>query len=349
VATLTEHRSETGATGAFAATLRTLAESPEYAAYLEMRDYVLRQLESEGALAGNARPSTYWQEELSGFDYMLDASPLIVRKLRHQCYHLTGLKVYDYRTHADKFRENLRRRLDMLKAKDPAGLLVPEARALGGFGHEIDGELYNVDTLKFYEAMIALELGGVLQGLRERDRKTVLEIGAGWGGFARVMKEKVPGITYVIVDLPQVLLFSGTYLKALYPHWKVFLTEAGATLPPERYSEYDLVLVPHFLFPQLPLPALDLAVNMVSFQEMTKAQVADYVERLYEAGCPFLYSLNRPRSAYNSEMDDVRSLMEKRYWGHTIPVLKSSYTTFDPAKIESGMVKSTVAPRRTDP
>ncbi len=335
MATLTEQRGLDAADGSFASTLRVLAQSPEYRSYADTRDYVLRLLESEGAMAGDARPSGYWQEELAGFDYMLDASPLLVRKLRHQCYHLTGLKVYDYRTHATKFRDNFKTRLDMLKAVDPAGLLVPEARDLGGFGHEIDGELYNVDTLKFYEALIALELGGVLPGLREGQRKVVIEIGAGWGGFARALTAKVPGVTYVIVDLPQVLLFSGTYLSALRPDWKVFKTEAGHTLPPDRYGDYDLVLIPHFLFPQTPLPALDLAVNMVSFQEMTKAQVEGYVERLHAAGCPYLYSLNRPKSAYNPEIDDVLAIMERRFRAQVIPVLASSYTKFDPSKLAS--------------
>ena len=33
---------------------------------------------------------------------------------------------------------------------------------LGGFGHEIGGELFNVDTLKFFEVLIAMERGAVL-------------------------------------------------------------------------------------------------------------------------------------------------------------------------------------------
>ena len=49
-----------------------------------------------------SRPSQYWREELGNFDYMLDASPLIIRKLRHHCFHITGLRVYDYRTNKTK-------------------------------------------------------------------------------------------------------------------------------------------------------------------------------------------------------------------------------------------------------
>ena len=271
-----------------AASLRRCASSPSLGipAYADMRDYVLRLLESEGAMAGRRPPERVLAGGTGGF--RLHAGRLASPRPQASAPVLSphrpeGLRLPHAR---DQVPRNFKTRLDKLKAVDPAGLLVPEAQDLGGFGHEIDGQLYNVDTLKFYEALIALELGGVLPGLREGQRKVVIEIGAGWGGFARALTAKVPGVTYVIVDLPQVLLFSGTYLSALRPDWKVFKSEAGHTLPPDRYGDYDLVLIPHFVFPQTPLPALDLAVNMVSFQEMTKAQVEGYVERLLFCGLP---------------------------------------------------------------
>ena len=79
------------------------------------------------------RPSRahYWQEELAGFEYMLDASPLIIEKLRHHTYHATGLKVYDYRTHKDKARALLARKLEALIEVGRRDLLVPESPAAG--------------------------------------------------------------------------------------------------------------------------------------------------------------------------------------------------------------------------
>src|SRR3954452_22428254 len=109
---------------------------------------------------------------------MLDASPLIVDKLRHHCYHVTGLKVYDYRSHKDDAQRKLQDKLEALVDAGGRDLLVPEPRELGGFGFDIDGGLYNVDTLKFYEVMIALNRGAVLGEFREAaDRRVVWEIG----------------------------------------------------------------------------------------------------------------------------------------------------------------------------
>ena len=50
---------------------------------------------------------------------------------------------------------------------------------------------------------------------------------------------------------------------------------------------------------------LDLTVNMVSFQEMTEAQADAYVAKAHALNCPFVYSLNRDKSAYNPEITSV--------------------------------------------
>ena len=72
------------------------ASAPEYAAYLRVREAVRALKAAGGATSGTVEPSDYWREELANFEYMLEASPLLISKLRHHCYHATGLKPYDY-------------------------------------------------------------------------------------------------------------------------------------------------------------------------------------------------------------------------------------------------------------
>jgi hypothetical protein len=112
--------------------------------------------------AERTAPSAYWREELETIDYMIDASPLILRKLRHHAFHITGIRPYDYRSKGDNRREYFEARLQALRALGGDDLLVPESLALGGFGFDIGGRLFNVDTLKFYEVLIGMERGGVL-------------------------------------------------------------------------------------------------------------------------------------------------------------------------------------------
>ena len=303
-----------------AQTIETARESAGFQNYLQVRERVLDILDHMQA----DFPSDYWQEELAGFDYLLDAPPLIIQKLREHCYHITGLHSYEYRQHHAHKQPSFAKKLAALRELDAANLFIPESSQLGGFGHSVDGKLVNLDTLKFYEVLIALNKSGLLKPFREdkSQRKTVLEIGAGWGGFGYQFKTLFPNSTYIIVDLPQTMLFSGVYLKTLFPQAKIgFAGEITGDI-----SAYDFVFVPHYQFEQTQLPPLDLAINMISFQEMTTEQVEGYVRQLHTIGTKSLYSLNRDRSAHNTQLTAVSSILEQYYDLTEIAVLEVPYT-----------------------
>jgi putative sugar O-methyltransferase len=298
-----------------------LRQTPAWSHYQRAREFVLAALEAEGASAGDERASAYWREELSGFEYMLDASPLIVEKLRHHTHHLTGLRPYEYRSNATARERLLADKLARLRTLGGDELLVEESSELGGFGFRIDGRLVNLDTLKYFEVLIALRLGGALDPLRARPESRIVEIGGGWGGLAYQLKSVLPGARYVIVDLPEVLLFSATYLPTVLPD--ATISFAGELAPVDW--DADFVFVPHHAIDAVRPPGVDLAVNTVSFQEMTTEQVRAYVGHLAEIDCPALYSLNRDRSLYNRELSNVRDLIGERYRVHEIGVLDLDY------------------------
>ena len=302
-----------------------------FRAYHEARERVLRMI-AVGAEAADesARPSAYWTEEMAGFDYMLDASPLVVAKLRQHTHHITGLRPYEYRSNRDEAQRLFAEKLAALRDLGGTELLVPEAPDLGGFGFKIGGALYNLDTLKFYEALIALDRGSVLGAFRQpTSRRLVWEIGAGWGGFAYQFKTLFPDTTYVICDLPEVMLFSATYLMTLFPTARVrFFGDLPAAETLADWGSVDFVFVPHTALDYLDAShgGLDLAINMVSFQEMTGRQVSGYVRKAWEMKAPYLYSLNRDRSPYNTELTNVRDLVSEHYWLHEVELLPVSYT-----------------------
>lgn len=297
-------------------------QSPEFRAYERVRDAVVRLKASSAD--GAAAPSAYWTEELGTIDYMIDASPLIVRKLRHHAFHITGIRPYDYRTKADSRRELFEARLAALRELGGDGLLVPESPALGGFGYDIGGRFFNVDTLKFFEVLIGMDRSGVLAELRQRERPVVCEVGAGWGGFAYQFKTLFPRSTYVIVDFPELFLFSATYLRTLFPDAQIAFVGDGTSL--EEAREADFVFVPDTLASHQSLLNADLLVNMVSFQEMTGAQVRGYAGMAAAAGCGLIYSFNRERSPYNTELVSVSGELGERYQLTEVPVLDTDYT-----------------------
>jgi hypothetical protein len=293
---------------------------PGYRAYERARAAVLQITGTPPAEGGTVVPSAYWSEELENIDYMIEASPLIIRKLRHHSFHITGIRPYDYRIKADLKRENFEARLHALVELGGDRLLVPESPALGGFGYEIDGRLINVDTLKFFEVLIGMERAGVLAAMRALDRPMVCEIGAGWGGFAYQFKTLFPSCRFVVVDFAELFLFSATYLGALFPEATMAFCGTRET-PTVADAQADFVFVPHTMAGQVPVLPLDLTVNMVSFQEMTDGQVRAYADMAADAGCPWLYSFNRDRSPFNEEIVSVTQSLSERYHLTEVSVL----------------------------
>ena len=299
-----------------------------FEAYQRAREAVLRMRQAPGGATSGSDASTYWSAELSNIDYMIEATPLIVRKLRHHAFHITGIRPYDYRERHDARRQFFEARLRALRAVGGDSLLLPEHPALGGFGYDIDDRLYNVDTLKYFETLVAMDRGGVLDPIRRAARPVVCEIGAGWGGFAYQFKTLVPDSVYLIIDFPELFTFSATYLGTLFPDARLsFHDGADPARLEASLRSADFVFVPHGRTADVAQLRLDLLVNMVSFQEMTDAQVRAYGRMAFEASCRTLYSLNRHRSPYNAELRSVSAALAETYRLREVAVLSNDYTT----------------------
>ena len=292
-----------------------------YQNYLRVRDAVLRM--KQAGVTGTAAPSEYWNEELSNIDYMIEASPLVIRKLRHHAFQITGIRPYDYRVQDDVRSDAFKGRLQSLVELGGRELLVPEHPALGGFGYRLDAGLFNLDTIKYFEALVGMKRAGVLDALGAPGA-AVLEIGGGWGGLAYQFKTLFPHLTYVIIDLPELFLFSATYLQTVFPDARIVFASEGTEAA--SWRDADFVFVPntlaHVVRGQLS-PAL--TVNLASFQEMTSEQVDGYARLAHESGSPCLYSLNRERSRYNTQLSTVSELAGRYYDLREISVLDTDY------------------------
>ena len=320
--------------------IRAASESHAFSKYKEARSAILALIDESKSDAG---ASDYWKQEIAGFEYLFDASPLIIETLRHHSYHLTGLYEYHYRTHHARMKGPYREKLALLKTLDSKSLLVPESPALGGFGYDIDGALYNLDTLKFYEFLIGLDKAGFIEPVRNADRPVVVEIGSGWGGFAYQFKTLFPKTSYVLVDLPHSLLLAATYIQALFPDAHIYLGNSIQSYAQVDFSQYDFIFVPNTAWGTLRKQRIDLAMNMISFQEMTDEQVRSYVSRQADFECPRLYSLNRDRSPNNSEISVVIGIMSEQYRVEHVSVLPVPYHVLKTPKLSFiGSVKHIV-------
>ncbi len=204
----------------------------------------------------------------------------------------------------------------MLSELEGDALLVPEPAALGGFGYEIDGGLYNIDTLKFFEALIALERGAVLDEIRAPGRRLVWEIGAGWGGFAYQFKTLFPDVTYVIVDSPELLQLSAAYLTTLFPEAKVVHGNGDVDALAD-WESVDFAFVPTHMSDSLQGLRPDLTLK-----------ADDYARLVWELGCPFIYSFSCDR----------REVLDRYYWMHEVPLLELKTASL-PERVRSALAR----------
>lgn len=143
---------------------------------------------------------------------------------------------------------------------------------MGEVGYVVDGYCVNRDVVAYQERINLMRALGVLDRLKRESAPLILEIGGGYGALAYYLKRRYPRATYVIVDLPRSLLFSGCYLAAALPDFDVHVFAPGRA----NVVAGAINLVSNLHLEQLPALHVDAAINTLSFAEMSADTVADY-------------------------------------------------------------------------
>jgi putative sugar O-methyltransferase len=121
---------------------------------------------------------------------------------------------------------------------------------------------------------------------------TVLEIGPGFGGLARLLKMLWPKTRFTLVDLPESLVFTQVYLESAHPDAKTVFAASPEELRTVD-DDCDFLLVPSSCLHDLGGKTFDLALNIAAFGEMKKDAVGSYmnfIER--EADVRWFYGIN---------------------------------------------------------
>ncbi|NTV49870.1 MAG: putative sugar O-methyltransferase [Geobacteraceae bacterium] len=122
---------------------------------------------------------------------------------------------------------------------------------------------------------------------------TVLELGGGYGGLARIFKFANPDIKYVILDLPEMLIASYTYLAANFPHAKIILVHSSEDLKLLN-SKYDFALIPTAFVNSINGFDFDLLINTQSLSEMSQTAFDRYMQLFQEDNNgKYFYNVNR--------------------------------------------------------
>ena len=153
----------------------------------------------------------------------------------------------------------------------PPGLIFQPPLRLGEAGWIKNNRFISIDQLFYQERLSLMYFAGLIEYLEkqiaERGEARILEIGGGYGALAFAIKQYLPAASYTIVDLPESLSFSGTYLTLMRPDLKI---SVGLNSCPFGYR-----LVPVGLAQELN-EQFDLVINTLSMAEMSEYQVEKY-------------------------------------------------------------------------
>jgi hypothetical protein len=142
-------------------------------------------------------------------------------------------------------------------------------------GMYCDGQVIPVEAIRFhYHATEILSL------LRDVNNAVICEIGGGLGGQAyKVLSNSERPITYILLDIPEMLAVSSYFLMAALPE-KRFLLYGEGSLDSGKLVQYDVILMPNFMLPQLSYETVDLFFNSCSFSEMDRVTVEEYIRQI---------------------------------------------------------------------
>jgi hypothetical protein len=142
-------------------------------------------------------------------------------------------------------------------------------------GLYINGQTIPLDAIRFhYHAKQVFSL------LRDINNPIICEIGAGLGGQAyKILSISARPMSYMIFDIPEVLVTASYFLMANFPEKKVLLYKE-ASMEQIRLEQYDIILMPYFILPQLGNDTVDLFFNAASFGEMESEMVSEYISQI---------------------------------------------------------------------
>lgn len=150
-----------------------------------------------------------------------------------------------------------------------------------------NGQVIPIDAIRYHYYS-----SQVLSLLRDVKNPVICEIGAGLGGQAyKVVSNADHHITYIVMDIPEVLVLSSYFLMASLPN-KKFLLYGEAPLECGKLGDYDVIMMPNYMLPQLEDGTVDLFYNAASFSEMDNTTVEEYIQQIGRICRKYLLHVN---------------------------------------------------------
>ncbi|HKD35265.1 MAG TPA: putative sugar O-methyltransferase [Pirellulales bacterium] len=167
----------------------------------------------------------------------------------------------------------------LVKQRDAANLLERfDWTSDTGFEIAIDGRRYAWDTLISLDTVLSIAEAD--PGILNQPR-IVADLGAGWGRIGYVLKRINPQVSYVVLDLPEILMISMSVLPRMLPRESVSLYREMSklgSLSRQVLQSCGLWFGGSQDLLRIEDGGIDVFINIASFQEMKLSQVRAYFD-----------------------------------------------------------------------
>mgnify|MGYP001167864204 FL=1 len=152
---------------------------------------------------------------------------------------------------------------------------------------------------------------------KRNEKITICDIGGGFGGLLRLLKNTYINSTCILVELPETCLLASYFLKKNFPNLKILLySDVNKNV---NYKDYDIVILPQNMIKNLEDKSIDLVLNTSSLSEMKNETQDFYLSQIERITKRYFYSVNRHKykmRKYNAQ--GFYNLKFKKRWNTII-------------------------------
>ncbi len=129
-----------------------------------------------------------------------------------------------------------------------------------------------------------------------RKKEVILDIGTGYGALPVILKKYRENSCFILVDLPEVTLFTAYYVKYHYPDAKIALFDDIIQNDFNSLMErYDFIIMPSREVSRIPDAKVDLVINTASMGFLSQEYVDYYMDEINRSlkQDGYFYSINK--------------------------------------------------------
>ncbi|WP_374349977.1 putative sugar O-methyltransferase, partial [Chitinimonas sp.] len=255
-----------------------------------LQQQILTRMREENQRSGFPfAPGKFWEDELRYFNKAMQAFGINGVEDEYYNTRFSGVTPDDHRlfhwfmwTYYQLLQQrdvlNLLDTITVTMAEKPSYIPAVDGKPMSVSATvDINGKRYSPDMLfsidDFYN-LHELNPGIATEAV------TVADLGSGWGRIGYLLLQINPKVSYIVLDLPEPLLISSTYLPKLLPDCSVADYLYGLDQPfldRGRLLQKNLWFLGAQDIQKIAAGSIDYFINVASFQEMSLAQTNAYL------------------------------------------------------------------------